>query len=467
MSGSEHLYQDRTPIFPRTVKGRFRSIKWGILALAYGVYFLLPWVRWERPVGPDQAVIFDLEGRLFYIFNMTVHPQDIFWLAGFLMLAALLLFFVTGVAGRVFCGYFCFQTLWTDVYIWIERLVQGERPARIRLSKQPWNAEKLRKLGLTHLLWLFVAFLTGFSFVMYWGNAPDLATQFFTGSAPFPAYFTTLFLTTTTYVMAGLAREQVCIYMCPYSRFQTVMFDQDSLIISYDKQRGEGEQGRHKIARDYKTLEERQAKGAGDCIDCGYCFQVCPTGVDIRNGLQIGCIQCGLCIDACDTIMDSMGWERGLVRYSSEKELAGGKTRFLKWKSIGYGIAISIVAGLTIWSMLNQAPMDMHVLKMRQPLYVTLSSGEIQNSYEVKVNNKTNREVKVRLEAKGLDGATVDFGRFEEVTIKPEKNIRIMARLKMKPAPGLPKHQNVTFRAIPLGHDDLSPVEFEAQFFLP
>jgi cytochrome c oxidase accessory protein FixG len=255
--------------------------------------------------------------------------------------------------------------------------------------------------------------------------------------------------------------------MCPYSRFQTVMFDQDSLIISYDKQRGEGDQGRHKIAKDYKTLEERQSKGAGDCIDCGYCFQVCPTGVDIRNGLQIGCIQCGLCIDACDTIMDSMGWERGLVRYSSEKELAGGKTRFLKWKSVGYGIAISIVAGLTIWSMLNQAPMDMHVLKMRQPLYVTLSSGEIQNSYEIKVNNKTNREVKVRLEAKGLDGATVDFGRFEEVTIKPEKNIRIMARLKMKPAPGLPKQQNVTFRAIPLGHDDLSAVEFEAQFFLP
>lgn len=467
MSGTEHLYQERAPIFPRSVKGRFRSIKWGILALAYGVYFLLPWVRWERPVGPDQAIIFDLQGRLFYIFNMTVHPQDIFWLAGFLMLAALLLFFVTGVAGRVFCGYFCFQTLWTDVFILIEKLVQGERPARIRLAKQAWGPEKIRKLGLTHLLWLLVAFLTGFSFVMYWGNAPELAAKFFTGTAPFPAYATTLFLTATTYVMAGLAREQVCIYMCPYSRFQTVMFDNDTLIVSYDKQRGEGEQGRHKITKDLKTLEQRQANGTGDCIDCGYCVQVCPTGVDIRNGLQIGCIQCGLCIDACDTIMDSMGWDRGLVRYGSEKEFAGGKTRFLKWKSIGYGLAISIVAGLTIWSMVNQAPMDMHVLKMRQPLYVTLSSGEIQNSYEVKVNNKTNREVTVRLEVHGLEGARADFGRFEEVSIKPEKNVRIMARLKMKPEPGMPKQQNVTFRAIPLGQEDLSPVEFKAQFFLP
>jgi cytochrome c oxidase accessory protein FixG len=467
MSENEHLYQERIPIFPRSVKGRFRSLKWGVLILAYGVYFLLPWLRWERPVGPNQAVIFDLEGRLFHIFNLTVHPQDIFWLAGFLMLAALLLFFVTGVAGRVFCGYFCFQTLWTDVYILIERLVQGERPARIRLSKQAWNLEKFRKLGLTHLLWLLVAFLTGLSFVFYWGNAPDLAIQFFTGQAPFPAYATTLFLTATTYVMAGLAREQVCIYMCPYGRFQSVMFDKDTLVISYDQSRGEGSEGRHKLAKGYKTQEERREHGTGDCIDCGYCVQVCPTGIDIRNGPQLACIQCALCVDACDNIMDGLGWERGLVGYKSEREIEGGKTRFLKFKSIGYGIAISIVLGLTVWSMLNQSTFDMHVLKVRQPLYVTLSSGEIQNSYELKLNNKTNHDVTMRLEISNLDNAKVDFGRFQQVVIKPEKTLRVVARVNMVPAPGMPKRQNFVFRAIPIGQDDVQLVESPARFFIP
>jgi len=467
MSENEHLYQERIPIFPRSVKGRFRRLKWGVLILAYGVYFLLPWLRWDRPIGPNQAIIFDLEGRLFHIFNLTVHPQDIFWLAGFLMLAALLLFFVTGVAGRVFCGYFCFQTLWTDVYILIERLVQGERPARIRLSKQPWNLEKIRKMATTHLLWLLVAFLTGLSFVFYWGNAPDLAIEFFTGKAPFPAYATTLFLTATTYVMAGLAREQVCIYMCPYGRFQSVMFDKDTLVISYDKERGEGAEGRHKLAKGYKAQEERQEKGSGDCIDCGYCVQVCPTGIDIRNGPQLACIQCALCVDACDNIMDGLGWERGLVGYKSEREIEGGKTRFLKLKSIGYGVAISVVLGLTIWSMLNQSTFEMHVLKVRQPLYVTLSSGEIQNSYELKLNNKTNHDVTMRLEISSLENATVDFGRFQEVVIKPEKNLRIVARVNMVPAPGMPKRQNFVFRAVPVGRDDVQPVDSPARFFIP
>lgn len=468
MSETEHLYQERIPVFPRSVKGHFRSIKWGVLFLAYGVYFLLPWVRWERPVGPDQAIIFDLEGRLFYLFGLTVHPQDIFWLAGFLMLAALVLFFVTSVAGRIFCGYFCFQTLWTDVYILIERLVQGERPARIRLSKQPWSdGEKIRKIGMTHLLWLLVAFLTGLTFVLYWGNAPDLIVEFFTGKAPFPAYATTFFLTATTYVMAGLAREQVCIYMCPYGRFQTVMFDRDTLIVSYDKERGEGSEGRHKIAKGYKQQEERKANGAGDCIDCGYCVQVCPTGVDIRNGLQVGCIHCALCVDACNNIMDGLGWERGLIGYKSERELEGGKTHFFKWKSIGYAVAITVVFALTLWSMLNQSNFDLHVRKIRQPLYVTLSSGEIQNSYELKLNNKTNHDVTIRLETRGLDKSVVDFGRFEEVLIKPEKTLRIIARVKIAPVPAMPKQQEFTFLAVPVNQKDMVTVEAPARFFIP
>jgi len=333
----EHDYQARIAIYPRSVKGRFRTLKWGILALAYAVYFLLPWMRWHRDYGAAQAVLFDIPGRRFYLFDLIVYPQDIFWLAGFLMIAAMLLFLVTGLAGRVFCGYFCFQTLWTDVYMLFERLVQGERPARIRLSKQPWGAEKILKLGTTHALWLLTAFATGLTFTLYWADAPTLFVEFFTGEAPFPAYATTVFLTVTTYVMAGLAREQVCTYMCPYARFQSVMFDRDTLIVSYDDKRGEGSAGRAKVAAGLKSRDERQARGVGDCIDCGYCVQVCPTGIDIRNGLQYQCIHCALCVDACDTIMDKMNWPRGLIRYTSENALEGKPTRLLKLKNIGYG----------------------------------------------------------------------------------------------------------------------------------
>ncbi|MGD8497316.1 MAG: cytochrome c oxidase accessory protein CcoG [Chromatiales bacterium] len=462
------LYARRVPIFPRSVKGRFRNLKNLVLALAYGVYFLLPWLRWERPSGPDQAVLLDLPGRLFYLFDLVVHPQDIFWLTGFLVIAAWLLFLVTGIAGRVFCGYFCFQTLWTDVFVFIERLVQGERPARIRLSKQSWGPEKLAKLGLTHLLWLSVAFLTGFTFVMYWGNAPDLALAVFKGEAPFPAYATIAFLTATTYVMAGLAREQVCTYMCPYARFQSVMFDRDTLIVSYDEARGEGTNGRAKVRRGSKTREERAPQGLGDCIDCGYCVQVCPTGIDIRNGLQLQCIHCALCVDACDSIMDNIGWPRGLIRYTSDNELAGGKTRLVKPKTIGYALGLSVAIGFLLWGMLSQAKMDAAVSQVRQPLYVVLSDGSIQNSYEIKVNNKTPETVTVDVAIEGLDGAELDLGRIEQLVIEPEKSGRLFAKVRWgensNPAR---KQHDLDFEISVQGRDDIAPIRIESHFFTP
>lgn len=430
---SQELYQARIPIYPRSVKGRFRNLKWAILALAYGVYFLLPWLRWERAVGIPQAVAFDIEGRRFYLFNLVVHAQDIFWLAGLLVIAALLLFFVTGIAGRVFCGYFCFQTLWTDVFIMVERLVQGERVARIRLDKQPWNGEKITKKLLTHVLWLLVGFWTGFTFTLYWDNAPELFKQFFTGTAPFPAYATTLFLTLTTYVMAGLAREQVCTYMCPYARFQGVMFDRDTLIVAYDETRGEGEAGRHKIARGFKSRDDRQVEGAGDCIDCGYCVQVCPTGIDIRNGMQYQCISCALCIDACDTIMDSLGWERGLIKYTSEMAQQGDKTRFFKAKNIGYGLAVVAAIVALVMSVIGDVPLDFSVAQIRQPLFVQMSDGRIQNSYEIKINNKTDRPVPFTVEAAGLDGAELDFGQMTNLKLQPEQSLRLLVRVRLAP----------------------------------
>lgn len=463
-SGEQALYESRIRIYPRSVKGRFRHLKTTILLLAYGVYFLLPWIPWSRHLGPQQAVSFDIEGRRFYLFDMVVHAQDIFWLAGFLVIAAFLLFFVTGIAGRVFCGYFCFQTLWTDVYMMIERWVQGERPARIRLDKQPWGSEKILKKSLTHLLWLLVAFLTGLTFTLYWGYAPQLIKDFFTGQAPFPAYATTLFLTATTYVMAGLAREQVCTYMCPYARFQSAMFDRNTLIVAYDEARGEGDSGRHRVAKGYKTREERREKGAGDCIDCGFCVQVCPTGIDIRNGMQYQCITCALCIDACDTIMDSMGWERGLIKYTSENEQEGKKTRYFTPKNIGYGLTVLVSAVLLISSMANQAPMDMAVSQVRQPLFVQLSDGRIQNSYEIKINNKTDRLVKIDFAQLGLQDAEMDLGgHLEHLALKPEQSLKLLVRVKMRPLPGVEK---IPFKFEVLPYDEeLPPVEAEAFFY--
>lgn len=462
-------YQARIPIYPRSVKGRFRSLKWGILALAYGVYFALPWLRWEREHGPAQAVMFDIPGRRFYLFDLVVYPQDIFWLAGLLMIAAVLLFLVTGVAGRVFCGYFCFQTLWTDVFMLIERLVQGERPARIRLDKQPWGPHKLAKKGLTHLLWLLTAFITGLTFTLYWADAHTLIGRFFVGAAPFPAYATALFLTATTYMMAGLAREQVCTYMCPYARFQAVMFDRDTLIVSYDEARGEGAAGRAKLGGDLKTREARQAAGVGDCIDCGYCVQVCPTGIDIRDGLQYQCIHCALCVDACDAIMDRMGWPRGLIRYTSQNALEGRRTRFLKPKTLGYAFALIVMTGLLVWSIASQAPLDATLAQVRQPLYVQLSDGSFQNSYEIKINNKTQRTVELRVEIDGPEGMVLDLGRIEHIRLAPEHGTTLLARVRYRIPEGGQGPYDLVFRVRPAAGADtqLQPLDLPGHFHTP
>ncbi|MCK4865874.1 MAG: cytochrome c oxidase accessory protein CcoG [Gammaproteobacteria bacterium] len=433
MAMPEVLFQERIEIFPRSVKGRYRSIKTGILLLAYSVYFLLPWLRWSREVGPDQAILFDIDGRRFYIFDLVVYAQDIFWLAGLLIIGAFLLFFVTGLAGRVFCGYFCFQTLWTDVFVLIEHLVQGERNARIKLAQADWSKEKIIKMGLTHFLWLLVAFLTGLSFTLYWGNAPELFIQIFTGDAPFAAYATTLFLAMTTYVMAGMAREQVCTYMCPYARFQAVMFDSDTLIVAYDESRGEREKGRLKPKKGLMTSAERDNAEVGDCIDCGYCVQVCPTGIDIRNGMQYQCTSCALCIDACNTIMTSIKFPQGLIKYSSEHALEGKKTQLFKAKNIGYAIAILATIVLLVWSIATRSDIEMLVRQVRQPLSVTLSDGRVQNRYDIKINNKTTKPAKYLISIEGLNGAELDMGRFSEIHLAAEHSVKLIAKVRIAP----------------------------------
>ena len=429
----ESLYQERIEIYPRSVKGRYRSIKTGILILAYSVYFLLPWLRWEREVGFNQAVLFDITGRRFYIFDLVVYAQDIFWLAGLLVIGALLLFFVTGLAGRVFCGYFCFQTLWTDVFVFIERFVQGERNARMKLAQAPWSNEKALKIGLTHFLWIMVAFLTGLSFTLYWGDAPVLALQMLKGDAPFAAYATTLFLTLTTYVMAGLAREQVCTYMCPYARFQAVMFDSDTLIVAYDEARGERGNGRQKPTKGLMTSAERDNASVGDCIDCGYCVQVCPTGIDIRNGLQYQCTSCALCIDACNTIMTSIKFPTGLIKYSSEHALQGKKTTLFKAKNVGYAVIMLATIALLVWSIATRSDVEMLVQQIRQPLSVSLSDGRVQNRYAVKINNKTTKAIKFHMSIEGLKDAELDMGNFTDLTIPAEQSVKVSAKVRVFP----------------------------------
>ena len=458
------VYEARIPIYPRAVKGRFRNLKWTVLGLAYAVYFLLPWLRWERAHGPDQAVLFDIPGRSFYLFELLVHPQDIFWLAGLLIIAALLLFMVTGMAGRVFCGYFCFQTLWTDLFMWIERRVQGDRAARMRLDRDGPAFKRLTLRTLTHLLYLLAAFATGFTFILYWADAPTLMVSFFTGQAAYAAYFTAGFLTLTTYVFAGILREQVCIYMCPYSRFQSVMFDRDTLIVSYDEQRGEATAGRRLMGKGPRDHEARLADGIGDCIDCGMCVQVCPVGIDIRDGLQYQCIHCALCIDACDNVMDRLGWDRGLIRYTSENALAGKPARVLKPKTFGYGIPLLLIIGVLIWSIATQAPLDASVSQVRQPLFVTLSDGSVQNSYQIKLNNKAQEAVTVELRISGLPGAVLDTGRIESVELLPQQSTTLMARVRYAAEPGAGQQRPLTFEVVPVEPAGMEPVVISSQF---
>lgn len=463
----EQLYQARVAIHPKSVKGTFRTFKTSMLLLAYAVFFLLPWLRWDRGDGPTQAVMFDLPARRFYIFDLTIYPQDMFLLAGALIIFAWFLFFVTGVVGRAFCGYFCFQTLWTDAFMFIERWIQGDRQRRMKIEKLPWNKEKITMKGLTWLGWLVFAWWSGFSFTAYWLDAPTFLQEFFLGQASSSAYITTGLLTFTTFLAAGLLREQVCIYMCPYSRFQTVMFDKETLIPSYDFNRGEGEKGRHNLGRGMKTQEERTSAGHGDCVDCGLCVQVCPTGIDIRNGLQIACINCGLCIDACDEIMDKQGWDGGLIRYASEQEIETGvKPRVLKPKTLGYGAAILVVTGFLIYGVLHQAPMDFAVNQVRNPLAVTLSDGRVQNSYEIKINNKLNHPLHLDLSVDGLSDADVEIaGGKKEIDVVSGNLLRLLVRVKR---PAGPHGSQQNFRFVLSDKDaQIEPVSMNATFNMP
>ena len=409
------------------------------MVVTLGIYYITPFIRWDRgPYAPDQAVLIDLPARKAYWFWIEIWPQEVYILTGILILAAIALFFVTSLFGRVWCGYFCPQTVWTDLYVWVERIVQGDRFARQKLQEGPWTWQKIYKLAITHFLWIVIAWCTAGSFVLYFNDAPTLVTSFinFDVSPTILAFIGGL--TFSTYLMAGFAREQVCTYMCPYARFQSAMFDKDTLIIGYDTKRGEP-RGKHKTGTGWE--------GRGHCIDCTACVQVCPMGIDIRDGLQMECIACGLCIDACDGIMDRIGLPKGLIRYDTthhmQAEVKGGKEKFhlLRPRTIYYTAVISIVGIMMICALIFRAPLELHVLHDRTPLFVQLSDGQIRNGYTLKILNKTHVPRTLGLTVEGIENAQIEVkaaGETEDnlLKVRPDSiaSYHVLVSSKMEPA---------------------------------
>ena len=390
------LYQRREKIYTRKIEGFFQRIRlytgWPLLL----GYFLLPWLSWDG----RQAVWFDLPERKFHILGLVFWPQDFPLLAFMLIIAAFGLFAVTVFAGRVWCGYTCPQTVWTSIFMWIEQRFEGSRNQRMRLDKAPWSLEKVVRKSLKHGGWLFMAFLTGMTFVGYFYPIRELLPDLLTLSAGQWGVLWTIFFTCATYINAGWMREQVCKYMCPYARFQSVMFDQDTLIVSYDPGRGEPRGSRKRDA-------DHKAQGLGDCIDCNLCVQVCPTGIDIRNGLQYECIGCALCIDAWNSVMDKMSYPRGLISYTSEHQLQGGKTHWLRPRMIGYVLVLTVMVSLFSYRVISRVPLEMTVIRDRNELYVTTMDGNIENIYTLSLVNMEQSMHEFEIGVSGIDGAEI------------------------------------------------------------
>ena len=396
MTAPIQLFKKQEKIYPRRVWGRFRKLKWAAMITLLTIYYGAPWLRWHRGgQSPDQAILIDLNHTRAYFFGIEIWPQEVYYITGILILAAVGLFFVTSLFGRVWCGYACPQTVWTDLFVWVERIVQGDRNARKKLDESKWTIEKIRKKGLTHIIWLIIGLCTGGAWVFYFNDAPTLFDQIVHFDVPWSVGGWILGLTFSTYLMAGFAREQVCTYMCPYARFQSAMFDKDTLIIAYDEARGEP-RGKHKMGDSWE--------GKGHCIDCDSCAVVCPMGIDIRHGLQMECIACGLCVDACDNVMEKIGLPRGLIHYDTES-----KTTFnpFRPRTFWYGGIIALVGCLMLYSLLTRSPLEMNVIHDRNPLFVKLTDGSVRNGYNITIINKHHEDKNYALTVQGLENASV------------------------------------------------------------
>ncbi|WPZ14433.1 cytochrome c oxidase accessory protein CcoG [Nitratireductor rhodophyticola] len=428
------LYAPRKKIFPKRASGQFRRFKWLIMFVTLGIYYLTPWLRWDRgPYAPDQAVLVDLANRRFYFFFIEIWPQEFFYVAGLLVMAGIGLFLITSTVGRAWCGYTCPQTVWVDLFLVVERAIEGDRNARIKLDAAPLTASKLAKRTAKHLIWVLIAVATGGAWVFYFADAPSLLVDIATAQAAPVAYMTIAVLTATTYLFGGLMREQVCTYMCPWPRIQAAMLDENSLTVTYNDWRGEP---RSRHAK--KAVAE--GRTVGDCVDCNACVAVCPMGIDIRDGQQLECITCALCIDACDGVMDKLGRERGLISYATLSDYnanmalatAGGtetinpdrvrgeggglsdKVAHFHWRKIFrprtfvYFGAWSLVGLVMLYALLTRDRLEVNVLHDRNPQYVLLSDGSVRNGYTVKLLNMIPEPRVILVSLEGLTGATMN-----------------------------------------------------------
>jgi cytochrome c oxidase accessory protein FixG len=405
------LYAASRKIYPQSVKGRFRTIKWVVLYVTLGIYYGLPFVRWDRGLNaPSQAVLVDMEHSRFYFFFIEIWPQEVYYFTGLLIIAAMTLFLMNAVAGRVWCGYLCPQTVWTDLFLVVERWTEGDRREHMLRDQQPWTWNKIGRKTAKHLLWLMIAWWTGGAWVLYFADAPTLVKSLAFGTAPLIAYAFIGILTFTTYALAGHMREQVCLYMCPWPRIQAALTDEDALNVTYRYDRGEPRGSVKKSA-----LLRQQGQPAGDCIDCLQCVHVCPTGVDIRNGPDLGCIQCGLCIDACDAIMVKVGQPPRLIAYDTDINVKRrlqrepNVFRLVRPRTLVYAAIIALVGAIMLYGLVSRNTVGLDVIHDRNPIFVKLSDGEIRNAYTVRILNKRLDNRYFSLTVQGLPEAELEL----------------------------------------------------------
>ncbi len=466
------LYAKREPVYPKAIDGRFRRFKWLVMAITLTIYYATPWLRWDRgPYAPNQAVLIDLAHRRFYMFSIEIWPQEFYFVAGLLIMAGIGLFVITSAVGRAWCGYSCPQTVWTDLFQHVDRLVDGDRNAQMRLQKAPWGPAKIGRRALKWSIYLAISFWTGGAWIMYFADAPTLTHDFWAGTAAPVAYATVGVLTITTFLLGGFMREQVCIYMCPWPRIQTAMLDEKSLLVTYRDWRGE--------PRGSVKQAQKSPYPLGDCVDCNQCVAVCPTGYDIRKGPDIACITCALCIDACDKVMDQLGRPRGLIAYATlddcKRERAGEQPRsairailhprtmvyFTVWAAIGLGL---------LFALGTRQRLDLSVQKDRNPPFMLMSNGEVRNAYTLKLRNMETRPRPMEVTVTGPNGVvmwTDDMPRDKAAamlrfTVRPDSTDP--QRVYVVAAPNTPSgNLSFTLKALDReGGSDVSKTRFDA-----
>ena len=453
------LYEKHQTIYARSVIGVFENWRWGMVLFTQALFYGFCWLDW----GGRQAVLFHLVERKFYILGMVFWPQDAIYLAVLLVISAYSLFLVTAIGGRLFCGYACPQTVYTELFMWIERKVEGERSARMRLDAQPLNARKFRLKFLKHLLWLAIALWTGVTFVGYFTPIKELLGSIRSFSLGSWETFWILFYAGFLYLMAGFMREQVCKYMCPYARFQGVMFDPDTLIITYDVERGEPRGQRKKeAAPDIEKL--------GDCVDCGICVQVCPTGIDIRDGLQYECIACAACIDACDTVMDKVGSPRGLVRYSTENAISKHYAprdilaHLMRPRTVLYALVLLAIILATTWSLGTRIPLKVDILRDRSTLYRDADDGKIENVFALNIMNMDDSMHRYSISVSGVEGIDISGERIVEVPAASNKKVWVVASVEDGVA--VKGSNKILFDIRAMNHDKIA-VQEKTTFYMP